>query len=89
MDEGKAELQRHFAGRFSALRRRCPQAYWAERYGLSLGAVQDLEQGRVLPSRAMVLLMHAIAMQPEFMERAAKEAADDLARLSAVRGVRN
>lgn len=88
MTQDPASLRRYFAGRLSALRRG-PQASWAKRYGLTAAAVRDLEQGRVLPSRAMVVLMHAIQMQPEFMQRAAIEAADDLAALDAVRSVRN
>lgn len=48
-----------------------------------------MEQGRVLPSRAVVVLLHAIEMQPEFVQRAVKEAAPSLAALERVRAGRN
>jgi DNA-binding transcriptional regulator YiaG len=89
VDDDAQEVKRLFGLRFSKLRRGYPQADWAKRYGLSAGAVRDLEQGRVLPSRAMVVLMHAIRMQPEFMQRAAKEAGDELALLDLLRAPRN
>ena len=78
-----------FARRFSRLRNGYPQSGWAERYGVSTGAVQDLEQGRVLPSRAMVVLMQAIEMDPRFMQDVVKAAADQLAMLDEVRKPRN
>ena len=67
-----------FARRFSAIRRGCPQKRWARRYGLSYGAVKDMEQGRVNPSRAMVLVLKAIEMSPGFMEDVARAAQEDL-----------
>ena len=70
-----------FARRFSAIRRGCPQKDWAKRYGLSHGAVKDMEQGRVNPSRAMVLILKAIEMSPGFMHDVARAARDDLAEL--------
>ena len=84
----RQDLSSMFGRRLAALRR-YPQAYFAKAFGLSAGAVRDLEQGRVLPSRAMVVLMKAIEMDREFMRRAAKAAKDDLAALDEVRSVRN
>lgn len=81
----RADLRRTFGNWHSALRRGCPQAYWARRFGLSAGAVRDLEQARVLPSRAMVVLMQAIEMDRDFMGKAAKAAADRLADLDRMR----
>lgn len=56
-------------------RLRLSQAQFAARFGLSVGAVKDQEQSRVAPSRAMKVLVAAIEMDPEFMARAAAEAA--------------
>jgi len=70
-----------FARRFSAIRRGRSQKGWAKRFGLSHGAVKDMEQGRVNPSRAMVLVLKAIEMSPGFMEDVARAARDDLAEL--------
>jgi hypothetical protein len=83
--ETTAELRRYFAAKLSALRGCSPQAYWAARYGLTAGAVRDLEQGRVLPSRAVVILLHAIAAESVFMQQIAKAAKEDLALLDEVR----
>jgi transcriptional regulator with XRE-family HTH domain len=55
-------------------RLRLTQARFADRFGLSFGAVKDQEQSRVAPSRAMKVLVAAIEMDPEFMARAAAEA---------------
>lgn len=85
----KAEARAHFAGFCRSLRDGYPQDYFAKRYGLTAGALRDLEQARVLPSRALVVLMHAIRMQPEFMQRAAKEAAGDLVLLAQLRSGSN
>jgi|JI9StandDraft_1071089.scaffolds.fasta_scaffold245756_2 hypothetical protein len=63
-----------------------PHRYFAEKYGLSYGAVRDQIQGRVLPSRAMIVLMHAIETDPRWMIDIAKAAKDDLAFLDAIRG---
>ena len=62
------------------------RAHWAEKHGLSYGAVRDLVQGRVLPSRAMVVLLLAIECEPEFMASVARLAKDELALLDAARG---
>jgi transcriptional regulator with XRE-family HTH domain len=85
----QVDVRRHFGGFCQALRKGYPQAHFAKQYGLTAGAVQDLEQARVLPSRAVVVLLHAIRMQPEFMQRAAKEAAEDLELLAELRTGRN
>lgn len=84
-----ARVKRYFAGRFSELRNGYPQEYWAKRYGLTAGAVRDLEQGRVLPSRAMVVLMQVIRACPELVQRAAKDAEAELAALDQLRTGRN
>jgi len=62
-----------------------PHNYWAEKHGLSYGAVRDLVQGRVLPSRAMVVLLLAIECEPEFMQAVARLAKDELNLLDAAR----
>lgn len=67
-----------FARRFSQLRGGCPQKYWAKRFGLSYAAVKDMEQGRVNPSRAVVLLITAIELSPGFMQDVVKLALADL-----------
>lgn len=70
-----------FARRFSKIRNGYPQAAWAKRFGLSYAAVRDMEQGRVNPSRATVLLINAIELSPGFMEDVLKRAKADLAAL--------
>lgn len=50
------------------------QAEFAERFGLSLGAVKDAEQGRSVPSLAMRTLLEAIALDPALVARAAEQA---------------
>jgi len=85
----RIEASRRLGRMAAGLRRGYPQEYWARRYGLTPGSLRDLEQGRVLPSRVMVVLLHAIRMQPEFIERAAKEAAADLKLLDELRSVGN
>lgn len=52
------------------------QGPFAERFGLTKGAVKDQEQARAAPSRAMRVLVAAIEMDPAFMARAAKVAAE-------------
>lgn len=54
-----------------------PQWQFAERYGLSLGAVRDLEQGRSNPSRAMLILVSAIEADPKWMAKIAKREMHD------------
>lgn len=82
----REEAKLHFANKLAALRdKNWPNNLWAERYGLSYGAIRDLAQARVLPSRAMVLLMTAIEYEPEFMQDVARAARDDLAILDQVR----
>jgi hypothetical protein len=58
-----------------------PQSYWAKRIGLTYGALRDLEQARVDPSRAMVLLINAMEISPGFMEDVVRRAKADLAAL--------
>lgn len=67
-----------FARRFSQLRGGWPQKYWAKWFGLSYAAVKDMAQGRVNPSRAVVLLITAIELSPGFMQDVAKLAKVDL-----------
>jgi hypothetical protein len=71
--------RRAFAKRVTAMRRGYPQSYWAKRIGLTYGALRDLEQARVDPSRAMVLLINAMEMSPGFMEDVVRRAKADLA----------
>lgn len=63
------------------MRRGYPQSYWAKKVGLSYGALRDLEQARVDPSRATVLLIHAMETSPGFMEDVVRRAKADLAAL--------
>lgn len=78
-DFGKTGFARRlFRLRFHSLR--LSQAAFAHRYGLSLGAVKDAEQGRHQPSRPMVLLVAAIERDPRLMAEIAdaeREALDD------------
>lgn len=82
------DAKQHFANRLADLIAEMggPNNLWAEWYGLSYAAIRDLVQARVLPSRAMVLLMTAIESDPQFMRDVAKAAKDDLAILGSVRG---
>ena len=50
------------------------QAAFAERFGLSVGMVRDVEQGRVKPSRALRVLVEVIDANPTGAELAAKRA---------------
>ena len=85
----EAELRQEFAEWMRELTADyLPRECFCDRFGLGLGAVRDLEQGRVLPSRAMLLVMYAIALDADFMRDVAKRAKDDLAALKEVRGKR-
>lgn len=81
----RQEATQHFAAFLDGVAER-PLNYFAEIYGLSYGAVLDLVQGRVLPSRAMVVLLHAIEADPTWMRDVAKDAHADLAVLDVLRG---
>jgi hypothetical protein len=78
------EALAYFAGRLDAVACR-PLNWFAEKYGLTYGSVLDQVQGRVLPSRAMVVLLHAIENDPDWMHDVAKDAAGDLAILDSLR----
>ena len=78
MDELPSFDRVAFARRFSRLRGGCPQKYWAKRFGLSYAAVKDMEQGRVNPSRAVVLLITAIELSPGFVQDVVRLAQADL-----------
>ncbi len=70
-DFGKVGFARDlFRLRFRRLR--IDQPTFAERYGLTFGAVKDQEQGRCRPGKAMRVLVAAIEIDPKLMERAAK-----------------
>lgn len=47
------------------------QGEFAERFGLTVGAVRDAEQGRVSPSRAFRVLVAAIELDELLNEKAA------------------
>ena len=81
------QARRYFANRLAGIAGN-PHNYFAEKYGLSYGAVRDQIQARVLPSRAMVVLMQAIENDPRWMWDIAKAAKDDLAILDSLRGKR-
>jgi DNA-binding transcriptional regulator YiaG len=86
MATNRAELQETFAERMRELTAAyLPRGLFCDWFGLGLGAVRDLEQGRVLPSRATVVLMHAIEQDPDFMRQVAKAAKADLKALEAAR----
>lgn len=69
-DFGKAGFARHlFRLRFRDLK--LTQRAFAERFGLSYSVVRDAEQGAV-PSRALRLIVAAIANDPAFMEATAR-----------------
>ena len=50
------------------------QAQFAQRFGLSLGAVRDWEQGRAMPDRTTRTLLKVIAVDPEVVMRAVEAA---------------
>jgi hypothetical protein len=84
------EAQAHFAGWCRHLRGGYPREGWAKNYGLNGRSIQDLEQARSLPSRALVVLLKGIELNPEFMRFIAKQAGEELALLDdAQRGSRN
>jgi DNA-binding transcriptional regulator YiaG len=50
------------------------QLEFAVRFGLSVGALRDAEQGRGRPSKAMRVLLAAIELDPDLIEKAAVRA---------------
>lgn len=74
-DFGKTGFARDlFRLRFRQLK--LSQAPFAKRFGLTLGAVRDQEQARFAPSRTMRVLVAAIELDPAFMAKAARVAAE-------------
>lgn len=71
------------------LRNDYPRSYFAPLYGLDERAIQDLEQGRSLPSRALVVLLKAIELDPLFMREVVRDARDEFAALKEARSNRN
>ncbi|GHH16085.1 hypothetical protein GCM10008023_19690 [Sphingomonas glacialis] len=57
-------------------RLRLSQSAFADRFGLTFGLMKDQEQARVAPSRALRVLIAAIELDPELIERAARVAAE-------------
>jgi len=53
---------------------RCSQREFAERFGLSLRTVQQWEQGRAKPDQPARILLTAIQIDPDAIERAAARA---------------
>lgn len=47
----------------------CTQQQFAERFGIPLGTVRDVEQGRSPASHALRLVLAAIEEDPALMER--------------------
>ena len=78
-----------FANWCRKLRNNYPRSYFAPLYGLDERAVQDLEQGRSLPSRTLVVLLKAVELDPLFMREVAREARPELAALDEARSSRN
>ena len=50
------------------------QVAFAERFGLSVGMIRDVEQGRSQPSRALRVLVEVIALSPARVAVAASRA---------------
>ena len=72
-DFGKVGFARDlFRLRFRTLK--LDQATFAKRYGLTFGNVKDMEQARRQPVAAARVLVAAIEMDPDLIERAALEA---------------
>lgn len=65
-------------GKLGSRYRGLTQEQFAKRFGLSVGTVKDCEQGRVSPSKAMMLLMAAIELDPALIDRAVVLAAERL-----------
>jgi hypothetical protein len=51
--------------------------------------MQDLEQARSLPSRAVIVLLKAVEMDPDWMRQVAKAAKPELEALEQLRTARN
>lgn len=70
-DFGKTGFARDlFRLRFRSLR--IDQPSFAERFGLTFGMVKDQEQARFEPSRAFKVLVAAIELDADLIERAAR-----------------
>ncbi len=70
-DFGKTGFARDlFRLRFRRLR--IEQPAFAARFGLTFGMVKDQEQARAKPSKAFKVLVAAIELDPDLMERAAR-----------------
>jgi hypothetical protein len=69
-DFGKTGFARRlFRLRFRELK--LSQRAFAERFGLTLGAIKDAEQGRVQPLPAMRVLVACIEADPKLVQKAA------------------
>jgi hypothetical protein len=79
----------HFARWCRSIRGYSPRSYFGPVHGLNDRTVQDLEQGRSLPSRSLVVLLKAIEIDSDFMRYVAKEAKEDLEMLDQARANRN
>jgi hypothetical protein len=77
-----------FANWCRSLRGNYPRNGWAEKYGLRDRSLQDLEQGRALPSRALVVLLKAIEEDPQWMWEVARRARPELRALDELRASR-
>jgi len=68
----QAETPRQVATWLKALRRRLglSQSQFARTFALSVGTLQDWEQGRVTPDRAALTLLQVIAHNPEAVKLA-------------------
>ncbi len=72
-DYGKTgHARRLFRLRFYKLN--LSQTAFAERFGLSVGMIRDVEQGRTQPSRALRVLIELIAANPASVAAAASRA---------------
>ena len=74
-DFGKTGFARDlFRLRFRRLKIEQPD--FAKRFGLTFGQIKDQEQARHKPPRTLKVLVAAIEMDPDFIERAARVAED-------------
>ncbi len=71
-----------------SLRGDWPRNGFGEWYGLRERSLQDLEQGRALPSRALVVLLKAIEEDPQWMREVALRARPELDALEELRAIR-
>ena len=73
-----------FAEWCRSLRGNYPRNGFGEKYGLRERSLQDLEQGRPLPLRALVVLLQATEDDPQWMAQVARRAEPELRALEEI-----